>query len=133
VNLSGWQSLVGTDYSSVWSAPRVSPVTACIAPTANYPDFDVALNSGTISMTAGIANATARVRSFGFGTVNLTITGLPMGVTVSIVNGSLVSGTADIRFSASSTAENQTLPITLWAVSGSRVHSVTFSLHVVPA
>ena len=38
-----------------------------------------------------------------------------------------------IKFGASKTAANQTVPVTLWAVSGNRVHSVTFNLHVTPA
>jgi hypothetical protein len=65
--------------------------------------------------------------------VNLSVSGLPSGVSASIGNGSLISGVATITFSASSTAVNQTVPVTLWAVSGNRVHSVTFNLHVVPA
>jgi len=30
-------------------------------------------------------------------------------------------------------AVNKTVPITIWAVSGSRVHPVTFNVHIVPA
>jgi hypothetical protein len=48
-------------------------------------------------------------------------------------SGSLVSGAVTLTFKASSSAVNQTVPVTLWAVSGSRVHTVTFNLHVVPA
>lgn len=133
VNLSGWQSTVGTDYSSSWGAPSTSPAGACAVPTPKYADFNVILNSGNLTMTSGTVAATARIKSFGFGTVNLSISGLPSGVTASISNGSLVSGAATITFTASSWAVNQTVPVTLWAVSGSRVHTVTFNLHVVPA
>ena len=133
VNLAGWQSIVGTDYSSRWGAPATSPTAACAIPAAKYADFNVVVNAGTYTMSSGKVAATARLRSFGFGAVNLSVTGLPSGVTASIGNGSLVSGAATITFSASSTAVNQTVPVTLWAVSGSRVHAVTFNLHVVPA
>jgi len=133
VDLSGWQSTVGTDYTSVWGAPAISPATACAAPTSKYADFNVVVNAGTYTMSAGKVAATARITSFGYGTVNLTISSLPAGVSASISNGSLVSGVGTISFSASSSAINQTVPVTLWAVSGSRVHSVTFNLHVVPA
>lgn len=133
VSLSGWQSAVGTDYTSNWGLPSASPVASCTAPSAKYADFDVVLNSGNLTMVSGTVSATARVKSFGFGAVNLSISGLPSGVTASIGNGNLVSGAASITFYASSSAVNQTIPVTLWAVSGSRVHTVTFNLHVVPA
>jgi hypothetical protein len=133
VTLSGWQSAVGTDYSSRWGAPATSPAAACAVPTAKYADFHVVVNTGTYTMSSGKTSATVRVSSFGFGTVNLSISGLPAGVSASISNGTLVSGVATITFSAMSSAANQTVPVTLWAVSGSRVHSVTFNLHVVPA
>ena len=74
--------------------------------------------------------ATARVNSFGYGTVSLRLTGLPAGVTASISQSSLVSGAATITFNAASTAATQKVPVTLWASSGSRVHSVTFYVNV---
>ena len=36
------------------------------------------------------------------------------------------SGASTITFSAAPNAKKQTVPITLWGISGSRVHSVTF-------
>jgi hypothetical protein len=132
VNLAGWQNTVGTDYASKWAAPATSPATACAIPAANYADFSVTLNAGAYTMASGSAAATARVSSFGYGSVGLSVSGLPAGVTASMSSASLVSGTSTIEFSATSSAVNQTVPITLWAVSGSRVHSATFNLHVVP-
>jgi hypothetical protein len=133
VNLSGWQTAVGTDYSSSWGAPSTSPASACAIPAAKYADFNVVVNARAYTMSYGTVTANALIRSFGYGTVNLSISGLPSGVTASISNASLVSGAANITFKASSSAVNQTVPVTLWAVSGSRVHTVTFNLHVVPA
>ncbi|HEY2473092.1 MAG TPA: right-handed parallel beta-helix repeat-containing protein [Terracidiphilus sp.] len=133
VSLAGWQSTVGTDFTSKWGAPATSPSGACAVPASKYTDFHVSVNAGTYTMSAGKVAATARVNSFGFGAANLNITGLPAGVTATITNGSLVSGAATITLSANSSAANQTVPVTLWAISGSRVHSVTFNLHVVPA
>ena len=132
VNFPGWQSTVGTDYTSVWAAPATSPAAACAIPTTNYADFGVVMNANVYTMASGKASASARVSSFGFGTVNLSVSGLPAGVTASISNGSLISGTSTITFSSTSTATNQTVPVILWAVSGSRVHTATFNLHVVP-
>jgi hypothetical protein len=131
VNLTGWQTATGTDYTSVWASPATSPVAGCTAPTASYADFNVNLDNRTYTMSAGKTVATARVNSFGYGPVSLSVTGMPSGVSASISNANLVSGVATITISAVSSAKNQTVPITLWAVSGSRVHSVTFSVSVV--
>jgi hypothetical protein len=133
VTLTGWQSTVGTDYTSNWGSPSTSPLSACAVPTPKYADFNVVVNAGSFTMASGTVAATARVKSFGFGTVNLSISGLPSGVTATMSSGSLVSGAVTLTFKASSSAVNQTVPVTLWAVSGSRVHTVTFNLHVVPA
>jgi hypothetical protein len=133
VNLTGWQSAVGTDYSSAW-APAISPSpsAACAVPTTTYKDFNVIVDSGKYTMAAGKSVATVHVNSFGFGAVTLSATGMPSGVTTSISNGSLTSGVATLTLSASKTAAKQTVPITLWATGSNRVHSVTFNVVVVP-
>jgi len=132
VNLSGWQSTVGTDYSSKWASPGSSLASAAAAPKTDFADFAVNLDSGNYTMSSAKVVATARVNSYGYGTVSLKMTGLPSGVSASISNGSLTSGVATITLTAAKSAANQTVPVTLWAVSGSRVHTVTFNLHVVP-
>ena len=132
VNLAGWQSTVQTDYSSTWQLPAISPVLACTPPAPAFADFHVTLDSNTYTMSAAKAVATARVTSFGYGTVNLQVSGLPSGVTAAFSQSSLVSGTATVTFTAASTATKQTVPVILWAVSGSRVHSVTLYLNVSP-
>ncbi len=132
VNLTGWQSATGTDYTSSWGAPTTSPVAACTAPTPSFTDFNVVLDNRNYTMSSGKTVSTIRVNSFGSGTVSLTATGMPSGVSASISNANLLSGVATLTLSATSSAANQTVPITLWATSGSRVHSVTFNVHVVP-
>ena len=132
VNLTGWQSSVGTDYTSHWTAPATSLTTTCAVPKADFADFALNIDSGSYTMSSGKVVATARVKSFSYGTVALKVTGLPSGVSASISNGSLASGTATITLSATKSAANQTVPVTLWGVSGSRVHTATFNLHVVP-
>ena len=132
VNLTGWQSAVGTDYASQWAAPATSPAVAAAAPSPDYADFVVNLDNGNYTMSAGSLVATARVSSYGYGAVSLKVTGLPSGVTAAISNGNLVSGAATITFTASKTAVAQTVPITLWATSGARVHTATFNVKVVP-
>jgi hypothetical protein len=133
VTLGGWQSATGTDYTSSWALPSTSPVSACSVATPTFTDFAVNLDSETYTMAAGSATATVYVNSFGYGTVTLFVNGLPSGVSASLSKTSLVSGALTLKLSASSSAANQTVPITLWATSGSRVHSITFYVHVVPS
>jgi len=130
VNLAGWQGAVQTDYSSVWKLAATSPAGYCSVPTPSLSDFRVTVDSNSYAMSGASAVATARVSSFGSGTVNLQIAGLPAGVTAKISQSSMVSGAATITFTAASTAKTQTVPITLWGISGSRVHQVTFYLSV---
>ena len=132
VNLAGWQSTVQNDYSSVWQLPSVSPAVACAAPAPSFTDFNVVLDNNTYTMSAAKAVATARVNSFGYGTVNLKVSGLPTGVSGSLSQSSLVSGAVTVTFSAAPTAVKQKVPVILWGVSGSRVHSVTIYLNVSP-
>lgn len=132
VNLAGWQSTVQNDYSSVWQLPSVSPAVACAAPAPSFTDFNVVLDNNTYTMSAAKAVATARVNSFGYGTVNLKVSGLPSGVSGSLSQSSLVSGAVTVTFSAAPTAVKQKVPVILWGVSGSRVHSVTIYLNVSP-
>ena len=126
VNLTGWQNAIGSDYSSTWAPASTSPAAACAAPTPSYADFSVSVDNGSYTMSSGRAVVNANVRSFGYGPVSLRVSGLPKGVGASFSQQSLVSGAAAVTISSSMAAVAQTVPITLWATSGSRVHSVTF-------
>ena len=88
------------------------------------------LDSNAYTMSGAKAVATARVNSFGYGSVNLQVSGLLSGVSATLSQASLVSGTVSVTLTASKTAVTQTVPITLWGVSGSRVHCVTFYVSV---
>ncbi len=132
VGLPGFQSAVQTDYTSVWQAPATSPVTACTAPKPAYADFSVNLDNDNYTMSAGKVVATVRVNSFGYGAVTLTAEGMPSGVSATLSQASLTGGVVTLTFNSTTTAVAQTVPITLFGVSGSRVHSATFYLHVNP-
>ena len=132
VALPGFQSAVQTDFTSVWQAPATSPVTACTAPKPAYADFSVNLDNDNYTMSAGKAVATVRVNSFGYGAVTLTAEGMPSGVSATLSQASLTSGVVTLTFNSTTSAVAQTVPITLFGVSGSRVHSATFYLHVTP-
>ena len=88
------------------------------------------VDSNVYTMSAAKAVVTARVNSFGYGPVNLQVSGLPSGVTATLSQTSLISGVATLTLTAAPTATTQKVPVTLWGVSGSRVHSVTFYVAV---
>jgi hypothetical protein len=83
-------------------------------------------------MTAGKAVSTVHVNTFGLGPVNLSLSGVPAGITATLSQQNLVSGTVTITFTSSMTATAQNAPITVWGASGSRVHSITFYVQVSP-
>jgi hypothetical protein len=128
-NFTGWKSAVGTDYSSNWASSSVS----CAIPSQSYKDFDVNVDNQSYTMSAGHATAAVKVDNYGWGTVSLSISGLPANVSGSFSQYSIYSGILKLNLSATRYAANQTVPITIWAISGSRVHSVTVSVHIVPA
>jgi hypothetical protein len=130
VNLAGWQSAMGTDLNSVWQMPSASQVAACAAPVPSLADFAVSVDKAAYGMTSGQAAVTARVTSYGSGAVTLQAADLPTGVTASLSTQSLASGVATLTLTSSATAVAQNVPITLFATSGSRVHSVTFYVQV---
>ena len=128
-DLSGWQAATGSDYNSSWSAYSSSQPAACNAPAPDYNDFWVALNRPSYSMSGGHATAQIRLESFGYGPVHLSLTGLPNGVSGWFNANDIGSGHITLTLSAANAAW-QTVPVTLWAASGARVHSVTFNLAV---
>lgn len=130
VDLSGWQTATGADYNSVWASPATSPASECAAPAAAYPDFNLSVDSSAYTMASGRATATVRVNSFNFGTVNLSVSGLPAGVTASFSSPSLTNGYSTLTLTASSNSATQTVPVILWAVVGDRVHSATINVTV---
>lgn len=130
VDLSGWQAAVGSDYSSTWTSRSSSQPAACYAPAPDYNDFWIALNRLSYTMSGGQALAKIRLESFGYGAVHLSLTGLPYGVSGGFSANDIGSGPITLTLSAASNAASQTVPVTLWAVSGPRVHSVTFNVKV---
>jgi len=132
VTLSGWQSATGTDYGSSWGPPWVSPTTACALPSPSYADFSISLDNREYPMTSGAAVVTIRIASFGAGSVNLSATGLPQGVTGRFSTNGVQSGIVTFTVTASGSSYLGSVPITVWATSGSRVHSAAFLVDVSP-
>jgi hypothetical protein len=133
VALGGWRGATGQDYSSTWAKPSTSPAGACWVSAPSYADFAVNLSKPSISMSRGSASVPLFIHSYGYGAVNLQISGLPSGVWASFSRNNLASGTVTIQIRASASAGYKTVPITIWAISGSRVHTITVNLNVTPS
>jgi hypothetical protein len=130
VELPAWQAAVASDWSSTWaSSPGAAPAS-CSAPTPDYADFSMGLNREHYTMKAGQVIAFLKLSSFGYGPVSLSVSGLPGGISASFSQNNIASGIVNLTFSAAPWAGTQTVPVTLWGISGSRVHSMTFNLAV---
>ena len=127
-DLSGWQLETGEDLASTWS----SASNSCTAPTPSFKDFSVNSDNRSYTMSSGKAVVNLQVNSFGSGSVTLAASGLPSGVSASFQSNNMVSGVSALTLTASSSATIQTVPITIYANSGDRVHSVTVSVAVHP-
>lgn len=84
-------------------------------------------------MSAGHGSIGVKVTNYNYGTVSLWVTGLPANVSAWFSNSSIYSGVSTVTLYANQYAARQTVPITIWAASGSRVHPVTVNVYISPA
>lgn len=133
----GWKSLSHQDAASTWALPT-SASAGCGVPTTSYPDFQIMAHNAAsyvsgYTMSGGTITIPIQVKNFNYGTVTLSASGLPSGVTASFKNSSLSSGNTTMTLHASTSAAYQTVPITIFGVSGSRVHTITVKVSVRPS
>lgn len=132
-NLAGWKSATHSDGSSIWKSASVS----CGVPALSYPDFQLLAHNAAAyvsgyTMSGGKIAIPLQLRSFNYGTVTLSVSGLPSGVSGSFSRSSLVSGNSTLTLTASKSAPTETALVTIFGVSGSRVHSVTLKVAIKP-
>src|SRR5581483_11439247 len=101
------------------------------------PDFSISATPGSQTVTAGgSASYTASVSSLNSfnGTVNLSVSGAPTGVTCSLNPTSISggSGSSTLTCATLTTASTGTFALTVTGTSGSLTHSTTVSLTVNP-
>lgn len=135
-NLAGWKSVSG-DTSSTWSLSG-SAQSGCGIPKTAYPDFNLFAHNDAAYVASynmasdGTLSIPLQVKSFGFGTVTLSAPGLPTGVSASFSPATLVSGNSTMALTAYSSAKAETVPVTIFAISGSRVHTITLWVRIKP-
>jgi hypothetical protein len=136
VSLGGWRSLTGQDGTSDWAS--ITPATACQVPTPAYADFALLAFNGvnyipSYSMSQGKLTIPLQLKSFNFGSVQLSVKGLPAGVSAAFSSSYLASGHPVLTLSSSTTVKSQRVPITIFATSSTRVHTITLWVYVNPA
>ena len=136
VNLSGWRGLTGQDGSSEWIS--VPAATACQVPTPAYADFALLARNAvnyipSYSMSRGKLTIPLQLKSFNFGSAQLSVKGLPAGVSAAFSSSSLASGNSALNLSSSTSVRSQKVPITIFATSSSRVHTLTLWVNVNPS
>jgi uncharacterized membrane protein len=97
-------------------------------------DFGVSVNPGSATLAVGgttTVNAAVSATGGFSGTVQLTVTGQPAGVSATL-SSAAVSGAGDptLTFSANDAALPGTYTLTLWGASGTVTHSATINLQV---
>lgn len=131
VDLAGWQSNSTEDMGSSWGSAQAKPIN-CNVPAPSFPDFSVIADNHTYTMSSGKATIKLLVHSYAFDAVSIKVAGLPSGVTASHSASSLTDGSDVVTLTASHTAVNQTVLATIVATRGSRVHTASVYVHVVP-
>src|SRR5487761_1085746 len=135
---SGWQSATGQDYSSSWWEPSSWSLTqGTTAPWPSYTDFNIYRAKYRDQylvnyMSNGSVSIPLQVKSFGYGTVSLSVIGLPWGVSGYFSQSYLTSGNTTLTVRAWPGASVATIPVTVVATSGDRVHTLTMQVYVNP-
>ena len=130
VDLASWQLETRADLASNWGTVTTA-AASCAVPAPSFTDFSVNSDNYAYTMSSGKAVVNLRVNSFGYGQVTLAAYGVPAGVTAHFSQSSMVSGATQLTLTSSTAAATRTVPITIFANSGGRVHSVTVSVAVV--
>lgn len=129
VNLGQWHDLSGQDGNSTAEVLSAA-AAACTVPAPSYADFQLlARNAASYISAYAVSNGSVSIplqlRSFGYGMVQLSVSGLPSGVTASFSSSLLSSGASVLTLTASKSAGAQTVPVTVIASGKNRVHTLT--------
>ena len=120
------------------SLTHTATVTLTVTAAAPSPDFSLTVAPASLDLTAGSTGKSSSVTANalnGFtGKVNISLTGLPAGVTPSPASLTLSPGVAqNLTLTAGTTAKAGTATITLTGTSGTLSHTATIALTVTAA
>jgi len=131
-NNGGYNALPGYDLVTGWGSPAGQALINALTASSSTPSFSLASSASTLSIAAG-SNAASTITvspQQGFsGTVNLSASGLPAGVTASF-SPAAATTTSTLTLTASSSAATTTATITITGTSGSLTNTAKLSLTI---
>jgi hypothetical protein len=132
VGNNGFTALPGFDLATGWGTPTGQSLINALTGTSNSPAFGLSSSAPTLSIAPG-ANGTSTITvspQQGFSAaVNLTISGLPVGVTASFSPASALT-TSTLAVMATSSAAATTSTLTITGTSGSLTSTARISLTI---
>ncbi len=130
---SGFNAGTGFDLVTGWGSPKgVALITALAGGSTGTADFSLSASPSSLSIAQGSSGSSTvtigKINGFS-GTVALTASGLPSGVTASFSPASATT-TSALTLTASSTATAGSATVTITGTSGSLTHTTTVALTV---
>src|SRR5712692_3586796 len=128
-------AITGTSTVTITGASGSLSHTATLSLTVNAPapapNFSLSASPYTLTQGSnGTSTITVTPQNGFTGSVALSVSGLPSGVTASSFNPASTASTSVLTLTASSTAATGTFPVTITGTSGSLSHTATLSLTV---
>jgi kumamolisin len=129
-----YSAVTGYDLVTGWGSPTPALVNALAGTQTQTPDFTMAANPSSLTVTKGSSGGStisiAAVDGFS-SSVSLSASNVPSGVTVGFNPGAVTgSGSSTATFTVASGTTTGTYSITITGTSGSLQHSTTVSLTV---
>ncbi|MGB9235654.1 MAG: protease pro-enzyme activation domain-containing protein [Terriglobales bacterium] len=130
---NGYSATTGYDLATGWGSPNGSGLITSLAGSAG-PGFSLSASPTSLSVaqgSAGTSTITSSVTGGFSGSISLSATGQPSGVTVGFSPTSIAgAGTSTMTVTVASSAATGTYTITVKGTSGSTVETTTVSLTV---
>ena len=130
---AGFNAGTGFDLVTGWGSPKgVALITALAGGSTGTADYSLSASPSSVSIAQGASGSStvtiAKVNGFS-GSVALTASGLPTGVTASFSPASATT-TSTVTFTASATATTGAKTVTITGTSGSLTHTTTIALTI---
>lgn len=129
---NGYSALPGYDLATGWGTPTGQPLINSLTSTSSSPGFSLSESASTLTVAPG-SSATSTITvspQQGFsGAVNLSVSGLPAGVTASF-NPASATTSCVLTVVASSSAAVSTSTVTITGTSGSQTSTEPIALTI---
>ena len=131
---NGFSATTGYDLASGWGSPNGSELLNALAGSGSSPGFSLSASPSSVTVVqgnSGNTNITSTVTGGFNGTISLSASGQPSGVTVTFNPTSITgAGSSTITMTVGSTVAAGTYKITVSGTSGSTTETTTVSLTV---